>query len=621
VLAPFVDAGVFGAFEVQLASTIARLQPGAGDDVILALTVAARAPGFGHVCVDLDSAVHQISLSDDADEPAVSLPWPSAEGWTRAVAASPLVMQPALGPTVPARPLVWDEGHLYLQRYWHYEVSVARALADRAEQSRISHGQADATGDIDRALAAVFGEARGDEDDLQREAARRSLAPGVSIIAGGPGTGKTHTIARLLAAAHLVRAEDGRDLRVALVAPTGKAAARMRQAVQQELSALQGAGGLAGQAVHALAQAEASTVHRLLGWGEGTHFRHNRSDPIRHDMVIVDETSMVSLPLMAKLLDAVRPQARLVLVGDPYQLASVEAGTVMGDVVGPAVENDPCPPGVLADRITVLRRMRRFSEDSAIAALAEAIRRGDADAAVALLDGTRRGVTWMRNDDVPGVAAVRALAIAAGIEVVRAALEGDTRGALDAAHRTKVLAATRRGPFGLYEWSDRIEHAVAEAVPGLNPSRRWYVGKPVIVTGNDPLNHVFNGDVGVVMDRAGSMTVDLAGGDEARSLPPARLDRAEAWWAMTIHKSQGSEFSHAIVSLPEVGSPILTRELLYTAVTRASERVTIVSSEDALRSAIGRPIARASGLRGRLWGVRDRDGPPSGALGLAATGF
>ena len=160
VLAPFVDAGVFGAFEVQLASTIARLQPGAGDDVILALTVAARAPGFGHVCVDLDSAVHQISLSDDADEPAVSLPWPSAEGWTRAVAASPLVMQPALGPTVLARPLVWDEGHLYLQRYWHYEVSVARALADRAEQSRISHGQANATGDIDRALAVYDDQAQ-----------------------------------------------------------------------------------------------------------------------------------------------------------------------------------------------------------------------------------------------------------------------------------------------------------------------------------------------------------------------------------------------------------------------------------------------------------------------------
>ena len=497
---------------------------------------------------------------------------------------------------------------------------------------------------MDRVLDALFGAAGSGPADLQRLAARRALAPGVSIIAGGPGTGKTYTVARLLAAAHLVAAGQDRPLSVVLAAPTGKAAARMGEAVQAavtEIDLAEGAGEVAGL----VAATVPTTIHSLLGWEDRTHFRHDRDHPLPEDMVIIDETSMVSLPLMAKLLGAVRPEASVVLVGDPFQLASIEAGTVMSDVVGPAgrpEEGDdpgvprteaeppgsvtatptlwdsvaatptlwdsvadpvpgPVPGGVLADRVTVLRTMRRFEGESTIAALADAVRTGDRARALTLLEEGADDLRWFRPDDTDGVAEVTGELVAVGVELVAAASAGDASSALDASARVKVLAATRRGPNGMAEWTDRIEHGVAGRFPGFHPDRRWHVGRPVLVTENDRANRVFNGDTGVVVEGDEDMEVALGTGDGVRTLAPSRLDRVETWWAMTIHKSQGSEFPRAVVSLPDHQSPILTRELLYTAVTRARDRLTIVSSAEALEQAIARPLARASGLRDRLW--------------------
>ncbi len=603
-LAPFVDADVFGSFEVQLAATVLRLQPDVTADVLVALALAARAPRFGHVCAELDRVVEQIAGSGEDEGAVRALPWPAVGDWARALSESSIVATPGEAWSEPVRPLVCDGTRVYLQRYWHYESAVAGDLSERARRRpapSATSAPGGSGGALVAALDALFGPEDGQAPDLQREAARRALTEGVSIIAGGPGTGKTHTIARLLVAAHLVAVEEGRDLKVALAAPTGKAAAQMGQAVKAEVLALEVAGVVGAALSATLAATEAMTVHRLLGWRPGTRFRHDRSDPLVHDLVIVDETSMVSLPLMAKLLDAVRPESSLVLVGDPFQLASIEAGTVMGDVVGPAEESGRRGASVLDGRVTVLRRMRRFAEGSTVAALAEAVRTGDADGAREWLGRDRADVQWVRDDDAAGLEEVHQLVVAAGIDQAEAALGGDALAAIDAAHRIKVLTATRRGPRGLYDWSDRIEAAVADGVPALRRSRRWYVGQPVIVTGNDPINRVFNGDAGVVVGRDGGVGVAFLSGEEVRYLPPSRLDRVETWWAMTIHKSQGSEFSHAVVSLPESGSPILTRELLYTAVTRAKERLTIVSSEASLRAAIGRPIARASGLRDRLW--------------------
>ncbi len=246
--------------------------------------------------------------------------------------------------------------------------------------------------------------------------------------------------------------------------------------------------------------------------------------------------------------------------------------------------------------------MHRFAEGSGIAGLADAIRAGEADVALDLLAGGSPDAHWVRDDDAGGMDRVGRSVAAAGAEMASAALGGDAAAALEAAQRIKVLAATRQGPLGVYDWSDRIAAAVADAMPGLNRSRAWYAGRPVMVTANDPVNDVFNGDVGVVVTTvSGEPMVAFAGPDGLRYLAPSRLGDVETWWAMTIHKSQGSEFPHAVVSLPRAASPVLTRELLYTAVTRAREQVTLVGSEASIRAAIGRPVARASGLRARLW--------------------
>ncbi len=615
VLDPFVEAGVFGSYEVQFVAGVLGLYPGLTDHEALALAVAARAPRFGHVGTDLADVGGQMA---ELDEGACALPWPQVDSWVEALSRSAIVSAPDHDPDPdldqvgagPLRPLVWDAQRLYLQRYWHYEQVVADNLVGRSAPpgARPASTPSAGAGEREPSRGAMFDSLfptdEADGPDLQRLAARRGMRPGVSIIAGGPGTGKTYTVARLLAAAHLVAADAGGDLRVALAAPTGKAAARMGDAVKAAVSILETDGAVHADLAASLVRTAPTTVHALLGWRDRTHFRHDRHNPLPHDVVIIDETSMVSLPLMAKLLDAVRTDARLVLVGDPHQLASIEAGTVMSDVVGPA--GDPDGPGTpagapLHGRITVLTRRRRFDEESTIAALADAVRGGDAEAAMLLLAGGRDDVRWVRPDHADRLDEVLHEVVVSGTAMVEAAHRGEAAEALVVADRIKVLAATRRGPLGLDHWTDRIEHGVAQRVAGFHRGRRWQVGRPVLVTANDRANRVFNGDTGVVVHRHDGMAVALSDGDGVRYLAPSRLDQVETWWAMTIHKSQGSEFSHAVVSLPTAGSPVLTRELLYTAVTRAKDRVTVVGSEESVRAAIVRPVARASGLRDRLW--------------------
>ncbi len=632
-LIPFVEAGVLGAYEVQFAAAVLRLQPGLDGEEILALAMAARAPRFGHVCTPLDAMA--VRLAELDGEEADGLPWPSPDAWAASLRRSAVVASSTPTTDGPLRPLVWDGDRLYLHRYWHYELAIADDLARRcAPVPPATTGPWSRLGtDVDVVLDSLFAGGASTGPDLQRLAVRRALAPGVSIIAGGPGTGKTYTVARLLAAAHLLAAGHGGHLSVALAAPTGKAAARMGEAVQGALAGLDPTGPVGGVA-HLVAATDPTTIHALLGWEDRTHFRHNRAHPLPEDMVIVDETSMVSLPLMAKLLEAVRPGASVVLVGDPYQLASIEAGTVMSDVVGPAgtpapadgrhdpegppsgtvltptlwdsiPAADPDPalarPGVLSGRVTVLRIMRRFEGDSTIAALADAVRTGDGERVLGLLEEGADDLAWVHPDDAGALAVVTGELVVVGQELALAAASGDAEDALDAAGRVKVLAATRRGPHGMADWTERIERGVAERVAGFHPDRRWHVGRPVLVTANDRANRVFNGDTGVVVEGDAGMEVALASGDVVRRLAPSRLDRVETWWAMTIHKSQGSEFPHAVVSLPDAGSPILTRELLYTAVTRARDRLTVVGSAASLQQAVAHPLSRASGLRGRLW--------------------
>ncbi len=625
LLQPWRDAGVLSAADVHLATTLARLA-GLGDgsggpdgagvltpaeaDVVLGAALAARAPRLGHVCLDLATVRQSVpaEVEGDADVAAAesidALPWPTdVDAWRRSLAGSPLVAV-AVDGQVPAAepgrgvPLVLDGTLLYLERYRVYEERVAAELRRRAEAAAAAPSGG---ADLD-ALFAVFG-----SSPEQRAAAEAGAKGQLSVVVGGPGTGKTTTVAALLAV--LLAAEP--DTRIALVAPTGKAAARMQESIVALAARLRGSDVAdAASLADRLAAADVSTIHRRLGW-RPDGFRHRRANPLVHDVVIVDETSMVSLPLMAHLLDAVRPDARLVLVGDPGQLASVEAGSVLGDVAGPAVDaalaGAAAPVGPLSGCVTVLTQSYRFPASSPVGRFAVAVRAGDADTAVHVLqtaadDPTATGVTlhWRTAgaDTDPGADAVRAAALEGARRTVDAAEAGDADAALAALAEVRVLCAHRRGPFGVARWNWQFEEWLA--ADGRHPSG-FYVGRPVLVTANDPSNELYNGDLGVAVATDDGVRVAFPHAGARRLLAPSRLEDVDTVHAMTIHKSQGSEFDEVVVVLPPEGSRLATRELLYTAVTRARRAVTLVGSEDALRRAIDNRVVRQTGLRQRLW--------------------
>jgi len=595
----FTDATVLEAADVHVGRTLVRLA-GAPDDELVALATAfaVRAVRLGSVHVDL-AAIADTATADDAAEVDLgSLPWPDPAAWVQAVATSSLT---AVGDDVAdeagtAHPLRLLGTRLALDRYWRHERAVVDDLRRRASAT---------VPDVDEALLAG-GLARlfaGDGPDAQRDAAEAALRRSFSVIAGGPGTGKTTTVAAVLALLHEQAAAAGRPLRVALAAPTGKAAARLTEAVHGRATELD----LSPAVREAILRTDASTIHRLLGRrpGSNSRFRHDRSNQLPHQVVIVDETSMVSLSLMARLVEAVRPSARLVLVGDPQQLVSVEAGAVLGDIVGDAVDEDfdaaAQPADSIAAGIVVLRHVHRFS--GGVGDLARAVEHGDADGVVDLLRQAPDGVAWLDADAATSPdadEAIRRAVLGPATGVVEAARDGDARRALAAMQQVQLLCGHRRGPYGVATWRGRIESWLHAAVEGYLP-HGWYAGRPLLVTENDYGLGLFNGDTGVVVETAGLQCAFERRG-EIVLVSPGRLSAVETLHAMTIHKSQGSQFGEVVVVLPDESSPILTRELLYTAVTRAERAVTVVGTEAAVRAAVERPVQRASGLRARLWG-------------------
>lgn len=606
-LASFTGATVLDAADVHVARALSRLGAGTGDrdqDDLLALAVAfaVRAVRNGSVTVDLATIATTATVEDGAEVDIASLPWPEPARWVDAVAASPIV---AVGDDAldrnddgDARPLRLLGSRVALDRYWRHERGIVDDLTSRSgEISSVDRPR------LDAGLERLFPAAT--SSDAQRVAAETAVRRSFSVIAGGPGTGKTTTVAAVLALLH-EQAPHGEPLRVALAAPTGKAAARLTEAVHAQAPVLD----VAPAVRDAILATEASTIHRLLGRAPGSNsrFRHDRSNQLPHQVVIIDETSMVSLSLMARLVEAVRPSARLVLVGDPQQLASVEAGAVLGDIVGPAVEPDPPsgpPTGPLSDGIVVLRTVHRFA--GGVGELARSIEAGDGDTVIDLLRQGPDGVTWIDHDvadDATGARvedAIRDAVVGPATEVVRASRGGDARAALEAMARVQLLCAHRSGPHGVATWRSRIEAWLTRSVDGYHP-HGWYAGRPLLVTANDYNLGLFNGDTGVVIaDGPDRLQSAFERRGEVIHVSPTRLSAVETLYAMTIHKSQGSQFGEVIVILPDETSPILTRELLYTAVTRAERAVTIVGTETAVRSAVDRPVTRASGLRDRLW--------------------
>jgi exodeoxyribonuclease V alpha subunit len=605
LLGAFNRAGILSAADLHVASCLVRLAKESEVTVALGAAFAVRAPRVGHVYVDLASIRYTAAAGDDHDEATLeALLWPEPASWVDAMAASPLVASNPTGRSVDV-PLVLEGSALYLNRLWRDEVAVADALLARTSAAPVILG-ADASEMLDR----LFPD---DSSSEQRHAAVTAFERRLAVIVGGPGTGKTTTVARLLAA--LFEDSDRRGDRsplVGLAAPTGKAAARLAEAVQSVAQGLEPAMG------SRLGGLRASTVHRLLGSrpGVATRFVHDAGNPLPYDVVVIDETSMLPLWLMNRLLEAVRADAHLVLLGDPDQLASVEAGVVLADIVGPTTSVPTSvvsesgsahgvrdPGGGVVNCVVVLRTNHRFS--GALSELADAVRSCEPDRAIEILDSGDPALEWIAEQAGLHPTAdefLEQLSLGHGRRLVDAARGVDPEAALRTVEDFRVLCAHQNGPAGASWWNNRIEKLVAQEA-GVGTGWGFYVGRPVIVTANDYGMRLFNGDVGVVMPRAdGGVEVVFRRGDELISVSPSQLSSLAGVYAMTVHKAQGSEFDEVAVVLPEPSSRILTRELLYTAVTRARRRVRIVGSEEALRAGIERRVARASGLMRRLWG-------------------
>jgi len=552
------EAGVLDAAEVHIASSLAARAGESRPHVVLALALAVAAPRSGHVALDpahvRESAMREAERVDDVSRDEVAdLPWPvDTSAWLNDVGDSPLT------PEI----LRVEHDLVYLRRFHDLECTVAEHLVALASQPTPVPAPAD---DLSDEMHL---------DDGQREAVRVCLASRLGVLVGGPGTGKTRTVATILAA--LLRG-DGATPRIALAAPTGKAAARMGESIAGAAALLDGADP---ELADSMRQIKPSTVHRLLGVRTGSAaFRHNACDPLHHDVVIIDEASMMSLPLTASLLDALGDSTRVILVGDPDQLASVEAGSVLADLVAAVGPTSTC--------VAELTANHRFGDGSAIAELASAVRAGDSEAARRALEGDEAvslSSTSGRSIIEPVASAMR-----------QAALSGDATAAAKHLDSVRVLCAHRRGPAGVARWNAMVESWLGDVRPFSD-----YAGRPVMVTENDASRRLFNGDIGVVVDRDGALEVVLPDGDGVRAVPRVHLGRVETVHALTIHKSQGSEFDRVIVVLPSADSLLATRELLYTAITRARSSVTLIGSLDTVLAALARPTRRASGLRTRL---------------------
>ncbi|WP_295999403.1 exodeoxyribonuclease V subunit alpha [Rugamonas sp.] len=641
------DAGklrrLSGAF-ARFIGTVGQATP----PLLLACALLSELEGRGHSCLMLDElAMDPCGLMGWSEEEWAAVRQAAggvperASAWREALAAAPQVW-PVAEPD-QREPLVLAGERLYLRRYWRDETAVADTVRARALELRspdlaaVRHWLDLLFDEMPAATAAAAAaDVDGAGPDWQKIACAVAVHGNLAIITGGPGTGKTYTVARLLALLFALAGRQRDQLRVALAAPTGKAAARLKQSIDHALDGLAGKVG-AALPLRELAKrmGSARTLHSLLGARPDTRaFQHHRGNPLDVDVLIVDEASMVHLEMMASLMEALPPHAMLILLGDKDQLASVEAGAVLGDLCHEAqaggytaatldyvreAAGQDIPPqyrgdaGALAQQTVMLRHSRRFS--GPIGALALAVNAGDGEAVRQVLRGDSGGkVAWIEPAQQADVLQL-ALAGRAGAGGYRPYLTLVKDGAATMAHEDwvravlasfesfRILCAVRDGEWGVSGLNASIEQSLEKA--GLLPRRgEWYVGRPVMVTRNDYGTQVFNGDIGLTLPdpaRPGYLRVYFSDGEKVRSVLATRLRHVETAFAMTVHKSQGSEFGHTVLVLPRDGAAVIARELIYTGITRARDMFTLVSpTPQLLLEAVALRTHRASGLRGLI---------------------
>ena len=560
-LTPYVKANVVADCDVAAAEALIGLVERKGEAVpdllgTLLLCLALRGPRDRHTCIDLDH------ISDWLTPEGVKaqLEWPTDSAtWLAATKTCPLMF----GDPGAVTPLIVDGGRVYLSRSYAEEGAIAAVLT-------------------------------------------RNNAQHVHIILGGPGTGKTREVAMKFID-HFRKGE--RDIRIALAAPTGKAAARMREVLLRqcdEIKKLPEGKDVDWDAVNAaISAAFSGTVHSLLGFGPSrdTRYKYNANNFLPFDWVVVDEVSMLPSSMMYRLVDALDPSTALLIVGDPDQLASVDAGSVLGDIAKVATKKD----SILFPQTKVMHEQHRLPKE--IDGLARLLRLeapvdgqvlGDSrhvDAVIEYLRTNKTLISWINpNTDSDQLAVVRNKVVQHARELHTVAMRKDYQAALDKRQELQLLCAHREGKTGVSYWNGFVDSQL-----GSYTETRWYIGRPVMVTSNNRSVDLYNGDVGIIVpDEDGQPVGAFSDGGTFRLVPTMRLEDIDTVHALTIHKSQGSEYDEVIVDLPNESSRILTRELFYTGITRTKQRLTIIGSEGVLRSAVSQAIRRTSGLAVRI---------------------
>ncbi len=620
----YYDSGIFSYLDIHFAAFIAKIVKTNESDVFLAAALVSNYNRQGHICLNLSDvggkALTELKNSESQTaNPESRVVCPALNVWRRKLEKSSVVGKPG-----EYKPLILDhKSRLYLYRYWEYQEKLAYLIRKRIHEKEadIDHGL------LEQRLKRLFPSALNEEIDWQRMAAYTALTRKFCVISGGPGTGKTTTVAKIMAL--LIEQAENKKPRIALAAPTGKAAARLQEAIiQTKKNALPDC----PDSIKETIPEQASTIHRLLGSiPDSPYFRHNAENPLSADVVVVDEASMVDMALMSKLIQAIPLHARLILLGDKDQLASVEAGAVLGDICGTGIEfYVRLTERVAADQLPLfnfngqqpddsgqetfkrvrkcivqLNRSYRFGGDSGIGEVSRAVNKGDADKGITLLkDGKYKDIQWKELPKPDYLVQSIKETVIRGFEDYLKEL-GNPSEIFDKFDRFRILCAIRQGPYGVSALN-RLAEQILRDKNLINPDKTWYAGRPVMITKNDYNLRLFNGDVGIALPDPGAeydTRVFFRNADGTpRKFHPFRLPEHETVYAMTVHKSQGSEFDKVLLLLPDRDSPVLTRELVYTGITRAMKSVEVWGVESVFRTAVLRRIERSSGLRDALWG-------------------
>lgn len=599
------DMDLFSEIDLQSARFMMRISSHPDDALFLAAALVSRATGNGHVCLDLQAAAGQ--PLDSEDDNGNGFVCPELSPWIKSLERSDVVGRPG-----DEMPLILDEQYrLYLFRYWEYESLLVERIREMVKRESNCGDEAL----LKEGLAGFFKGADSAVPDWQEVACFAAATRPFCVISGGPGTGKSTVVSRILALIALQ--QSGNRLQMALAAPTGKAAQRLQEAVRAAAEDPR-----FSESIRKKLPLEASTIHRLLGAISGSpFFRHHAENPLVVDGVIVDEASMVDLPLMSKLVQALPAHARLILLGDQDQLASVEAGAILGDIcdrgilhhhsmdfcaryhrlTGKVIPEGPGPD--VRDSLVRLDKNYRFGEESGIKGVSRAVNRGEGEEALTILKkGSLEDVSWVTLPDPATLPATLKNRVLSGY---KAYLETqDPEEAFLALERFRIMCALRKGPYGVVSLN-RVVERILRAENLISPEERWYRGRPILITRNEYTLGLFNGDVGLIFpdrDAGGEPRALFRKQDGAfRKIHPARLPEHETVFAMTVHKSQGSEFDEVVLILPDQPSAVLTRELIYTGLTRARKRGEIWGREEVFLDGVSRRIERSSGLREALW--------------------